>query len=150
MENARAHFEFHTQELLFPEELIDPEGASQKLEALIRSYGRSPGEVNIIFCSDEALQRIHKNHLDQDHYTDIVTFDYVEEERIDGDLFISVERIRENAADHQRPPQEELHRVMAHGILHLLGHKDKSEKEQERMRAAEDRTLKEWGFKPTL
>lgn len=146
MEIAQGPFDFHTQGISFPEKLLDEEVASRRLERLINSYSKSPGAVNIILCSDDALQEIHKNYLDEDHLTDIVTFDYVEGERISGDLFISIERIRENAQELELDAREELHRVMAHGILHLLGHKDKSEKERTVMRDAEDNALRDWGF----
>lgn len=139
-------FEFHTQDLSFPEELLDRRESSGRLEQLIHAYDQEIGELNIIFCSDRALQKIHEEHLGEEDLTDIITFDHVTGPIISGDLFISIERVRENALIHGRPPQEELHRVMAHGILHLLGFKDKSKEEEKQMREAENEALLRWGF----
>ncbi len=146
MEAAPARFDFHTQDCSFPEDLLDQRTSSEQLERLIRSYGFLPGELNIIFCSDGALQKIHKAYLDEDELTDIITFDHVVGDQIHGDLFISIDRVRSNAKEHGRPEKEELHRVMAHGVLHLLGYKDKGAKELQEMRAAEDEALRAWGF----
>jgi rRNA maturation RNase YbeY len=140
--------DLHTEGISFPTRLVDRELASHRLRELIRSYRKDTGAINIILCSDEALQAIHKDYLDKDDLTDIVTFDYVEGDRIAGDLFISIERVRENASELDRSPEEELHRVMAHGVLHLLGFKDKSEEDHRRMRKAEDEALRAWGFQP--
>lgn len=137
---------FHTRDSSFPEELLDQKRGGERLQGLIHSFDRKLGELNIIFCSDRALQEIHKKELEEEDLTDIITFDHVTGELISGDLFISTDRVIENAKIHQRPAEEELHRVMAHGVLHLLGYKDKSEADAERMREAENETLLNWGF----
>lgn len=105
------------------------------------------GELNFVFCSDSYLLNINREYLDHDTYTDIITFDNSEvENEITGDVFISIERIRENAARFNVSPTDELHRVMIHGTLHLLGYKDKSKAEKSRMTQKEDEYLKKRGF----
>lgn len=94
-------------------------------------------ELNYIFCSDEYLRRINVEHLQHDYYTDIITFPYTEN-AVHGDVFISAERVRENAQTHGTTFGEELLRVMAHGVLHLAGYGDKTPEEEKTMRARED------------
>ncbi|MCF8256443.1 MAG: rRNA maturation RNase YbeY [Flavobacteriales bacterium] len=117
------------------------EKLSQWIVKVIESEGKTPGAVSFIFCSDEYLLKMNIDHLQHDYYTDIITFDYCEGPVISGDLFISVDRVRENAADLSIAFEEELHRVMVHGVLHLLGHGDKTEPEQKAIRAREDGCL---------
>jgi probable rRNA maturation factor len=96
-------------------------------------------ELNYIFCSDTYLLQINQQYLDHDTYTDIVTFDNSEEEgKIISDIFISIERIRENAAKFNVSETDELHRVIIHGALHLLGYKDKSPADKQKMTQKED------------
>lgn len=98
--------------------------------------------LNYIFCDDAYLLDINQQYLNHNTYTDIITFDHREAPGpIEGDIFISVERVRENAHSFQVSFEKELHRVMVHGLLHLLGYLDKSESEQKRMRAKEDHYL---------
>ncbi|MCS6796236.1 MAG: rRNA maturation RNase YbeY [Raineya sp.] len=100
------------------------------------------GELNFIFCSDEYLHKINVEYLAHDDYTDIITFDNSEREGIiEGDIFISVERVQENAQNLQVSFEQELHRVIIHGVLHLLGYADKTPTEQAQMRAKEDEAL---------
>jgi rRNA maturation RNase YbeY len=94
------------------------------------------------FVSDEELWRMNRQFLNHDTYTDIITFDYSEEEKLSGEIYISVDRVKENAEKHKVSFEEELLRVMAHGLLHLSGYKDKSPIQQKQMRAAEERALK--------
>lgn len=104
-------------------------------------------ELNFIFCSDQYLLGINKEYLDHDTYTDIVTFDNSEEDKvIVGDIFISIDRIRENAQQFQVAERDELHRVMIHGTLHLLGYKDKSKTEKALMTRKEDEYLLKRSF----
>ncbi len=100
------------------------------------------GELNYIFCDDSYLLTINKNYLNHDTYTDIISFDYVEGSLINGDIFISTERVEENAQNFGVTFDEELRRVMAHGILHLMGYKDKSAPDKEIMRKKEDEKIK--------
>lgn len=95
------------------------------------------GEISVIFCSDEYLLKINREHLDHDYYTDIITFQYTDDP-ISGDLFISVDRVRDNADQLKTSFQQELHRVIIHGILHLCGYKDKGQSEEKLMRQKED------------
>lgn len=107
----------------------------------ILQYGKNPGELSFIFCSDEYLLELNRTHLDHDYYTDIITFDYSEGDELSGDLYISIDRVRDNAKQLKLSPQDELHRVMIHGVLHLAGYGDKSSKEADIMRAQEDNCL---------
>lgn len=99
------------------------------------------GVICLIFCSDDYLLVINQQHLNHDYFTDIVTFDYTVDDEVAGDLFISVDRIRDNAADFGVSFEEELHRVCIHGVLHLCGYKDKSEEDELMMRQKENEAL---------
>lgn len=98
--------------------------------------------VDFIFCTDDYLLEINRQHLNHDYYTDIITFPYREGTELMSDIFISVDRVKENAEDHGVSFQEELIRVMAHGLLHLIGYDDKSEDKRTEMRKEEDRAIK--------
>ncbi len=104
---------------------------------MVQSKNKKIGYVNYIFCDDAYLLEINQQYLQHDTYTDIITFDYCEGDVLNGDIFISVERVRENAQQYLVTFQEELVRVMAHGILHLCGYKDKKKAEAEEMRKQE-------------
>jgi rRNA maturation RNase YbeY len=108
------------------------------LEDIILSEGKKPGEINYIFCDDEYLLKINQDYLQHDYYTDIITFDYVKGKTISGEIFVSLQRISDNASTLSRDYEEELKRVLAHGILHLAGYKDKTEEEEKEMRRMED------------
>lgn len=111
------------------------------LKDLILQEKAKPGQINIIFTSDRKLLDLNRKFLSSENLTDIVTFDYNENQGISGDLFISIQRVKENAKIFGVSFQHELKRVMAHGILHLLGYKDGDEKEKVRMRKMEDQYL---------
>lgn len=113
----------------------------QWITTIVENNKKEVGEISYIFCSDEQLLEINKEFLNHDYYTDIITFDYSEADVISGDLFISIERIKDNAKTLKTSYQEELHRVIIHGVLHLLGYKDKTEEESENMRKLEDECL---------
>ena len=99
-------------------------------------------ELNYIFCSDEYLLQINKDFLDHDYYTDIITFDNSEAKgNIESDIFISIDRVRENAKQQKTSLKDELHRVLVHGMLHLTGYKDKTIEENKMMRKKEDTAL---------
>ncbi len=108
------------------------------------SEKRKIDALNYIFCSDKYLKKINKQSLNHDYFTDIITFSTSEpgDKTISGDIYISIDRVKENATTYGVRINEELHRVMAHGLLHLCGYGDKSEKEQELMRKKEDGCLK--------
>jgi len=99
------------------------------------------GDLSYIFCSDEYLIKLNQKYLGHDTYTDIVTFNYSEEDVISGEIYISVDRVKENAVKFKEDFNKELRRVMAHGVLHLLGYNDKSKKEKEVMRTKEDEKI---------
>ena len=113
----------------------------QWITTIVENNKKEVGEISYIFCSDEQLLEINKEFLNHDYYTDVITFDYSEADVISGDLFISIERIKDNAKTLKTSYQEELHRVIIHGVLHLLGYKDKTEVESENMRKLEDECL---------
>ncbi len=104
-------------------------------------YGKTVGEVGYLFCNDEKILEVNREYLGHDYYTDIITFDYDEGDQINGDLVISLDTIRTNAEQFGKPYDEELHRVIIHGILHLCGLNDKGPGERELMEAAEDKAL---------
>ena len=115
------------------------------LEDLVRREGREVQRVDFIFCSDEYLLKINQEYLKHDDYTDIVTFDLSEHEgRMVSDIYISAERVRENASQFGVSFEKELHRVMFHGVLHLCGYKDKSAKEVKVMRGKEEEYLRKY------
>lgn len=99
------------------------------------------GDISLIFCSDDYLLEMNRTHLDHDYYTDIITFDYTEDQVVSGDLFISVDRVRDNATEFNFSFVHELHRVIIHGVLHLCGYKDKSVDEEKLMRSKENDAL---------
>ena len=105
------------------------------------SYGKKVGEVGYLFCDDEYILEVNRQYLGHDYYTDIITFDYDEGDQINGDLVISLDTIRTNAEQFRKPYDEELHRVIIHGILHLCGINDKGPGEREIMEAAENKAL---------
>ncbi|SEM98363.1 rRNA maturation RNase YbeY [Chryseobacterium taichungense] len=108
------------------------------LEDIILSEGKKLGEINYIFCDDEYLLKVNQDYLQHDYYTDIITFDYVKGRTISGEIFVSLQRISDNASTLSRDYEEELRRVLAHGVLHLSGYKDKTEEEEQLMRSKED------------
>lgn len=109
------------------------------IKATIAAEGFEAGDISIIFCSDSYLLAINKQYLQHDTYTDIVTFDNSErDDTIAGDVFISIDRVRENALTFGVPERDELHRVVIHGILHLCGYGDKKKKEKALMTGKED------------
>ena len=112
------------------------------ISSIISKKNKIVGPINYIFCSDNYLLDVNIEYLDHNYYTDIITFDYSENGIISGDLFISIDRVKENANTNSLSFNEELNRVMIHGILHLLGFKDKTEEEQKEMRKQENDSLK--------
>jgi rRNA maturation RNase YbeY len=105
------------------------------------TYGRRVGDVGYLFCDDEHILEVNRQYLGHDYYTDIITFDYCEGDVISGDLVISLDTVRTNAELFHKDYDEELHRVIIHGILHLCGINDKGPGERELMEAAENKAL---------
>lgn len=105
------------------------------------TYGKTVGEVGYLFCDDEKILEVNREFLQHDYYTDIITFDYCEDDTLNGDIVISLDTVRSNAEQLGKDYDEELHRVIIHGILHLCGQNDKGPGEREQMEAAEDKAL---------
>lgn len=114
---------------------------SQWISNVIVSEGKSEGEINYIFCSDEYLLELNVKHLNHDTLTDIISFDYSLGNEIHGDIFISIDRVKDNAIDFNVPFDAELKRVMVHGILHYCGYSDKSDHDEKGMRIKEDEKI---------
>ncbi len=131
---------YQTEDISMPP--IKRREVSEWIKKVAASYGKKVGEIAYIFCSDERILEVNRQYLQHDYYTDIITFDYTEGNRISGDMFISLETIQTNAeqfADNDY--QRELHRVIIHGILHLCGINDKGPGEREIMERAENQAL---------
>jgi len=118
--------------------VFDPEFFVLALPELISMEGKEVGDISLIFCSDEQLLLMNKKHLDHDYYTDVITFDYTLQNFISGDVFVSVDRVKENAMDYKTTFHIEMCRVVFHGTLHLCGYNDKTEQEILEMRAKEE------------
>ena len=114
---------------------------SRWIANVILSENKKEGEINYIFCDDEYLLQINQEHLDHDTLTDIISFDYCVGNELHGDIFISIERVRENALDFNVSFTEELKRVMVHGVLHYCGYKDKTENDEKLMRQKEEEKM---------
>jgi rRNA maturation RNase YbeY len=130
---------FHSENIDF--ELTDKRASLEWIKKVVQQQDYTVGTINYIFCSDEYLLDLNKRFLDHDTYTDVITFDYKKGKVISGDIFISIDRIRENAGLFGKTFDDELNRVMVHGILHLCGYKDKTDNEASEMRKMEDHYL---------
>ena len=113
------------------------------LRNVARGYGRKIGELAYIFCNDEEILEVNRQYLQHDYYTDVITFPYSEEKIVSGDIFISVDTVRSNAIQFGTNSQDELHRVIVHGLLHLCGLNDKGPGERKTMEAAENAALEQ-------
>ena len=122
--------------------LQDESVYSDWISKVINSEIKNEGEINFIFCNDDYLLEINKQYLKHDTLTDIISFDYSVGNELHGDIFISVERVRENALDFDVDFQQELNRVMAHGVLHYCGYRDKNIDDKKLMRLKEDEKMK--------
>lgn len=111
------------------------------VRAVAASYGKRVGEVAYVFCNDDKILEVNRQYLKHDYFTDIITFDYCEGDMLSGDLFISLDTVRTNAELFNKTYDDELHRVIIHGILHLVGINDKGPGEREIMEAAENKAL---------
>jgi len=111
------------------------------IRRVAQTYGKKVGEVGYLFCDDEKILEVNREFLNHDYYTDIITFDYCEDDVLNGDLVISLDTVRTNAELFGKDYEEELHRVIIHGILHLCGINDKGPGERELMEAAENKAL---------
>ena len=114
---------------------------SDWISAVISSEQKKEGEINYIFCDDDYLLKINLEYLNHDTLTDIISFDYSMGNELNGDIFVSVERVQDNANDFKVSFEEELKRVLVHGVLHYCGYKDKTESDEQLMRSKEDEKL---------
>jgi len=117
------------------------------IKYLIDNELKRTGNISVVLCSDNYLLEMNRKYLEHDYYTDIITFDYVEGDIISGDLFISVDRVKENAAKFETTFLNELVRVIFHGVLHLAGYKDKTTSDEQLMRKKENFYLSEVDFR---
>jgi probable rRNA maturation factor len=127
---------YFAEDVKFPK--LQKRETSGWIKGTIISEGKSVGDISFIFCSDDYLLEVNKKYLEHDYYTDVITFDYVDKGKISGDIFISVDRIKENAKQFSTTFDNELNRILVHGVLHLLGFKDKSVKGKKIMTEKED------------
>ena len=123
-------------------ELHNEPDFSKWLSSVILSENKKEGEINYIFCDDNYLLEINQQYLDHDTLTDVISFDYSVGNEINGDVFVSVERVKENASDFKVTFHEEIQRVLVHGILHYCGYKDKTESDERIMRSKEEEKMK--------
>ena len=126
--------------------LKNKQGLKQWIKTVIEKEKRVLGHVNYIFLSDEELLKMNVKFLDHNTYTDIITFDYCEDKKINSDIFISIDRVKENAQKFEVLFEDELHRVIIHGILHLCGYKDKTKEQAELIRKKENSSLRNRRF----
>ena len=132
---------FQADKIDFPE--IRKSRIKNWIKRVAAGYGKTIGEVNYLFCTDEKILEVNIQYLSHDFYTDIITFDYSEGDKISGDIIISLETVRTNSQKYNTGFTEELHRVIIHGILHMCGIDDKSETASRNMRKAENRALEQ-------
>jgi rRNA maturation RNase YbeY len=111
---------------------------SDWLVSVCKKEGKTLAEISIILCSDDYLLEVNRKHLNHDYYTDVITFDYSESPHVSGDIFISIDRVQENAGSFGVEMVDELHRIIVHGTLHLLGYTDKTSSSKEEMTSKED------------
>ena len=130
---------YQTEDITMPQ--IKKRETTEWVKQVAAGLGKKVGEIAYIFCSDEKILEVNRQYLEHDYYTDIITFDYTEGNRISGDLFISLDTVRTNAEQFGQPYERELHRVIIHGILHLCGINDKGPGEREIMEAEENKAL---------
>ena len=137
-----AQINFHGQDIPLPN--INTKLISSWLQLIAKSENESIKRINYIFCSDELILEVNRDYLQHDYYTDIITFDLSETDAIESDIYISLDRVQDNANSFSANTQTELLRVIAHGLLHLIGYNDKTEDEQTIMRNKEEACLSLW------
>lgn len=130
---------FHKEGIDF--EIREKQKIRQWIRKVIENEGKELGELNIILTRDKELLELNKTYLSKKHLTDVITFEYNQEKKISGDIYLSVERIRENALKFNEKVDKEILRVIIHGILHLMGYGDKKDEEKTKMRQKEDECL---------
>jgi rRNA maturation RNase YbeY len=111
------------------------------IKAIVQKHGKKTGDIAYIFCNDEKILEINTQYLNHHYFTDIITFDYTEGNVVSGDIFISLETVKTNSERYKTNYEEELRRVIIHGVLHLCGYEDKTRKDKKNMREKEDEAL---------
>lgn len=132
--------QYFNEDIAFPK--VKRRITSSWIKQVISIEEKRVGDISFIFCSDEYLLDVNRKYLNHDYYTDIITFDNVEGNVINGDIFISVDRVKENSIDFETSFDNEIHRILIHGVLHLLGYKDKAKSDKLLMTEKEDLYLK--------
>ena len=130
---------YNTENVRMPK--IRRRDTSKWIRQVAAKHGKKVGDIAYIFCDDEKILEVNKQYLQHDYYTDIITFDYTEEDVISGDIFISLDTVKSNSEEQHTDYDEELHRVIIHGILHLCGIDDKGPGEREIMEKEENKAL---------
>ena len=130
---------YNTENVRMPK--IKRRETTRWIRQVAESYGKKVGDIAYIFCDDPKILEVNKQYLQHDYYTDIITFDYTEEDMISGDIFISLDTVKSKSQEQGTTYEEELNRVIIHGILHLCGINDKGPGEREIMEAAENKAL---------
>ncbi len=130
---------FDVENVEMPE--LDQSKIEKWIERICMGYGKELGEIQYIFCDDPKILEVNLEYLQHDYFTDIITFDYCDEDVVSGDLFISLDTVKTNAVQFSQNYIDELLRVIIHGILHLCGLKDKSDEDAKNMREAEESAL---------
>ena len=130
---------FQTEGIDYPK--IEEDKLSEWIDKVAKKYNKEVGEISYLFCDDEKILEVNREYLNHDFYTDIITFDYSEDDIISGDIIISLQMVESNSQMYKTEYLEELHRVIIHGILHLCGVKDSTLEEETLMRKAEDNAL---------
>ena len=130
---------FNAENTAFPK--IKRRETANWIKTVAKSYGKQTGDISYLFCDDEKILEVNRQYLEHDFYTDIITFDYSEDDRISGDIFISLDTVLSNSVQYNTGYEEELYRVIIHGVLHLCGLNDKSETEYQQMKEAENKAL---------
>ncbi len=132
--------QYFKEDIAFPK--VKKRITTNWIKQVILMEEKRVGDISFIFCSDEYLLDVNKKYLNHDFYTDVITFDDVEGTMINGDIFISVDRVKENSMEFQTNFMNEIHRIIIHGVLHLLGYKDKTKKDKYLMTEKENIYLK--------
>ena len=135
---------YHNEEVSFS--FNNKREVSLWLKSVVSSFQKELGVINVVFCNDQYLLKINQTYLNHDYFTDIITFNYNENNLISGDLFISIDRVKENAINQKMEFNVEIHRVIVHGVLHLCGLNDQSKQEKEIMRGRENLFLQKLSF----
>ena len=133
---------YNAEEVKMPK--LERRRLNRWIRAVAQQYGKVPGEIAYIFCNDAKILEVNRTYLEHDYYTDIITFDYSENQQLNGDVFISLDTVADNAKSYEVSFEDELRRIMIHGILHLTGQDDQTPELRAEMIAKEDAALQLW------